>query len=49
MLIKKLQHFEEFKDTDDKYYHRAKNHWHYGHEYRGAAHCICNVKYEIPK
>ena len=35
--------------TDDKKYHKVKDHCHYTEKYRGAAHDICNLRYKIPK
>ena len=42
---------EEFKeeDTDDKKYHRARDHCCYIGKYRGAANGVCNLKYSTPK
>ena len=28
---------------------KVGGHCHYTSEYRGAAHCICNLKYSVPK
>ena len=33
----------------DKTYCNVRDHCHYRGEYRGAAHCICNLKYKIAK
>ena len=35
--------------TNDKKYHKVKDHCHYAGKYRGAAHNICNLRYKIPK
>ena len=34
---------------NNKKYHKVKDHCHYTGKYRGAAHDICNSRYEIPK
>ena len=36
-------------DDSNKKYHNVKDHCHYTGKYRGAAHDICNLRYEIPK
>ena len=36
-------------DDNNKKYHKVKNHCHYTGKYRGAAHDICNLRYEISK
>ena len=33
----------------DKKYLKVRGHCHFTSEYMGAAHCICNLKYRIPK
>ena len=33
----------------DKKYCKVRDHCHYTGQYRGAAHSICNLRYEIPK
>ena len=35
-------------DDNDKKYHKARDHCHYTGKYRGAAHNICNLRYETP-
>ena len=37
------------KYLKDKKYRKVRDHCHYGGEYRSAAHCICNLKYSVPK
>ena len=37
------------KYTNDKTYHKVRDHCHYTGKYGGAAHSICNLKYSIPK
>ena len=32
-----------------KKYHKVRDHCHYTRKYRGAAHDICNLRYETPK
>ena len=32
-----------------KLYHKVRDHYHYTEKYRGAAHSICNLRYETPK
>ena len=36
-------------DNNNKTYNKVKDHCHYNRKYRGAAHDICNLRYEIPK
>ena len=36
-------------DHDNKKYHKVRDHWHYTGKYRGAAHDICNLRYNMPK
>ena len=39
-----------FKTGDDnKKYHKVRGHCHYTGEYRGAAHRICNLRYNMPR
>ena len=33
----------------DKNYRKVRDHCHYTGEYRGAAHSICNLKYNVPE
>ena len=37
------------KYTNDKNYHKVRDHCHYTDKYRGAEHSICNLKYSIPQ
>ena len=37
------------KYINNKNYRKAKDHYHYAGECRGAAYSICNMKYNIPK
>ena len=39
----------EDKYTNDKKYHRVRDHCYCTGKYRGATHSICNLKYSIPK
>ena len=39
----------EHKYTNDKNYQKVRDHCHYTGKYRGAAHCICLLKYSMPK
>ena len=39
---------KEFDKSDKKHY-KVRDHCHYTGKYRGAAHNICNLRYEIPK
>ena len=36
-------------DDNNKKYHKVRDHCHYTEKYRGAAHDICNLRYNIPK
>ena len=36
-------------DDDNKKYHKVRYHCHYTGKYRGAADCICNLRYKAPK
>ena len=42
---------EKFKDkhADDKKHRKVRDHCHYTGLYRGAAHSICSLKYNVPK
>ena len=35
-------------DSDNKKYHKVRDHCHYTGKYRGAAHNICNLRYKAP-
>ena len=37
------------KYVKDKKYCKDRDHCHYPRKYRGAAHKICNLKYNVPK
>ena len=39
---------KEFNKSDKKH-HKVRDHYHYTGKYRGAAHDICNLRYEVPK
>ena len=39
----------EYKYTNDRNYHKVKEHCHHTGKYAGAAHSICHLKYSIPK
>ena len=39
----------ESKYFKDKKYCKARYHYHYTGNYRGAAHSICNLKHSLPK
>ena len=52
----KVCHIQEKKFCDDKnkkseydFYHKVKDHCHYTTKFRGAAHNICNLRYNILK
>ena len=49
--LQKCSRKEKFEDkyVKDKKYCKVRGHCHFTSEYRGAAHCICNLKYRIPK
>ena len=38
-----------FSTDDNKKYFKVKDHCRYTGKYRGAAHDICNLRYEMPK
>ena len=40
---------EKTFSADDKKYYKVKNHCHYTGKYRGAAHDICNLRYNTPR
>ena len=37
------------KEKEFKLYQKVRDHCHYIEKFRGAAHSICNLKYEVPK
>ena len=39
----------ENKYLKDKKYRKVREYCHYTGEFRGAVHCICNLKYSVPK
>ena len=47
--VSHLQKKFEDKYTNDKKYCKVGGHCHYSGKYRGVAHSICNLKYNIPK
>ena len=36
-------------DNDNKKCHKVRDHCHYTGKHRGAAYCICNLRYNTPK
>ena len=36
------------KFAKDENYRKVRDHWHYTGKYRGAAHSICNLKFNVP-
>ena len=45
------EEFDTYKKDKNafKLYHKVRDHWHYTGKYRGTAHNIFNLKYNIPK
>ena len=40
---------KEFNNNNDKKNYKVRDHCHYTGKYRGAAHDICNLSYNVPK
>ena len=36
-------------DVNNENYHKVRDHCHYTEKYRGAAHSICNLRYNTPR
>ena len=48
-IYKKEFRTDENDKNAFKLYHKVRNHFHYTGKFRGAAPCICNLKYKTPK
>ena len=48
-ICKKEFRYDENEKSEFKLYHKVRDHCYYTGKYRGAAHSICKLKYEVPK
>ena len=47
--VKKSFVMIKIKKSEYNLYHKVRDHCHYTRRFRGAAHNICNLRYNIPK